>query len=145
MIYLAILSVVLSAGSLVVCLLIWWPARRRIQSLEAGLRNVSEEMGSARRAVEGRLNELQRERERRSAPPPASAPPERFTTAVVAAGPEVPPAGLPGPMNLSRRAQILRLERKGQTPPQIAAALGVTQAEVELAIKISRLSQAAMS
>jgi len=45
-------------------------------------------------------------------------------------------------MNLTRRAQVIRMHRRGERPEQIAAALGVPQNEVDLVLKISRLAMA---
>lgn len=146
MVYLAVFTSLFSAGSLAVSLLIWWSARRRTAHLESSLRSLGEELGRVRKGLEGRLETLQRESERtRLTPipsPPVTVPvvaAERFATSVVAAGAEAP--GLGGGMNLSRRVQILRLEKRGQSPAQIAASLGVPQPEVELVLKISRLTQ----
>jgi len=41
-------------------------------------------------------------------------------------------------MNISRRAQVLRMHKRGEQPEQIAAALGVAFNEVELLLKLSR-------
>lgn len=49
--------------------------------------------------------------------------------------PEPPRAGI----NLSKRAQVLRLHRRGESVPTIAAALGIPQKEVELLLKVQRL------
>lgn len=47
------------------------------------------------------------------------------------------PPPSPAALNLSRRAQILRLARRGEGVPQIAAAVGVPRNEVELLLKIT--------
>lgn len=41
-------------------------------------------------------------------------------------------------MNLNKRGQALRMHRRGETPDQIAAALGVPVNEVELLLKVHR-------
>ncbi|HZT30568.1 MAG TPA: hypothetical protein VFA33_11825 [Bryobacteraceae bacterium] len=46
---------------------------------------------------------------------------------------------LHGGLNLNRRAQVLRLYRRGEAVPTIAAALAVPQREVELLLKVQRL------
>jgi len=49
------------------------------------------------------------------------------------------PASLPSPrqaINLSRRAQILRMAKRGDRPEQICAAVGMPLNEVELLLKI---------
>ena len=45
-------------------------------------------------------------------------------------------------MNLTRRAQVIRMHRRGERPEQIAAALGVPQNEVDLVLKVSQLVSA---
>ncbi len=50
----------------------------------------------------------------------------------VVPAPELPP----GDLNLTRRAQALRLARRGETPAKIASALGIPQNEVELLLKV---------
>ena len=47
---------------------------------------------------------------------------------------------LPRPgMNLSKRSQVLRLHRKGDSPDRIAAALELPRQEVDLLIKVHRI------
>jgi hypothetical protein len=53
-------------------------------------------------------------------------------------------AGLPPlRLDLTRRAQVLRLHRNGQSSAQIASMLALPRGEVELVIKIHRLREAA--
>lgn len=54
------------------------------------------------------------------------------------AGP-TPPAQAKSCMNLSRRSQALRLHRRGETPQQIATALGVPKQEIDLLIKVHQI------
>ena len=42
-------------------------------------------------------------------------------------------------MNLTKRVQILRLHRRGESPSHIATSLGVPQAEVDLVVKLNRM------
>lgn len=57
---------------------------------------------------------------------------------------EVTPAPqLVSGMNLSRRAQVLRMARRGERPEQIAAALGIPLREVELLLKIQEVTRIA--
>jgi hypothetical protein len=42
-------------------------------------------------------------------------------------------------VNLNRRGQVLRLFRRGDTPRQIASALGMRQGEVDLIIKVHQM------
>lgn len=46
-------------------------------------------------------------------------------------------------MNLQRRAQILRMAQKGQSPDQIAVSLCVPQNEVDLLLKLHSVAQQA--
>jgi hypothetical protein len=55
--------------------------------------------------------------------------------AAAASLPAAPRAGL----NLSKRSQVLRMHRKGDTPDRIAAALEVPLQEVDLLIKVHRI------
>jgi DNA-binding CsgD family transcriptional regulator len=50
-----------------------------------------------------------------------------------------PPAPVRGSLNLSRRAEVLRLSAAGQTSAAIAGDLGVPGGEVEFILKIDRL------
>jgi hypothetical protein len=43
-------------------------------------------------------------------------------------------------MNMSKRAQVVRLLRRGEDVSHVAAALGVTRREVELLIRVQTLS-----
>lgn len=49
-----------------------------------------------------------------------------------------PPPVLSG-FNLSKRSQAIRMSRRGETPPQIAAALRLPQGEVDLLLKVHRI------
>ena len=53
--------------------------------------------------------------------------------------PTVSPARLRPGMNLSRRSQVLRLYRRGETPEQIASALAAPAGEVRLLLKVHRI------
>jgi DNA-binding NarL/FixJ family response regulator len=48
-------------------------------------------------------------------------------------------AGPRAAMNIARRAQVLRLHKRGESVPAIAAALDLRQREVELLVKIHRM------
>jgi len=45
-----------------------------------------------------------------------------------------------GNINLSKRGQVLRLHRRGDAAPEIASAVGLRRGEVELIIKLQKLS-----
>jgi DNA-binding NarL/FixJ family response regulator len=53
--------------------------------------------------------------------------------------PAEPPGAPKSCMNLTRRSQALRLRRKGDSPKQIAEALGVPVQEVDLLIKVHEI------
>ena len=50
---------------------------------------------------------------------------------------EPPPAA--SGLNISRRSQALRMHRRGETPANIAASLGMPQLEVELLLKVEQI------
>lgn len=47
----------------------------------------------------------------------------------------------PGSVNLNRRGQVLRLYRRGESSSQIASALGLSQGEVRLIVKVHELTR----
>ena len=52
------------------------------------------------------------------------------------------PASQPGQsLNLNKRGQVLRMQRRGETPETIAAALRIPQNEVTLLLKVHDLSR----
>ena len=52
------------------------------------------------------------------------------------------PASQPGQsLNLNKRGQVLRMQRRGETPETIAAALRIPQNEVTLLLKVHELSR----
>jgi hypothetical protein len=52
-----------------------------------------------------------------------------------------PAPTLPGPaLNLTKRGQVLRMRRRGETPETIAGALGVPRNEVDLLLKVHHLA-----
>ncbi len=55
------------------------------------------------------------------------------------AGLLVPPTPPPSGLNLGKRAQALRLHRRGDSPESIAAALGLPRSEVELLVKVHQI------
>jgi type II secretory pathway component PulM len=59
--------------------------------------------------------------------------------------PRTAPSGGLGPaLNLSKRAQALRMHRRGDASEQIAATLGVPLQEIELLLKVHRIVVAAL-
>jgi hypothetical protein len=51
----------------------------------------------------------------------------------------VPPEPAKSGLNLSKRGQVLQMYRRGRSPDQIAAALGLPLSEIELLIKVHRI------
>jgi len=57
---------------------------------------------------------------------------------------QLPQLSPPRPaMNTTRRSQILRMNRRGERPDQIAAALGVPKGEIDLLLKIDQATKIA--
>jgi hypothetical protein len=52
----------------------------------------------------------------------------------------VPPAPLRSGMNLTKRSQALQMVRRGESPAEIASTLSLPQREVELLMKVQRMS-----
>ena len=52
------------------------------------------------------------------------------------------PCATSGTINLSKRSQALRLRRRGETPEQIAASLGIPLQEVTLLLKVHEIVMA---
>ena len=55
-----------------------------------------------------------------------------------------PPPPLRSGLNLNKRSQALERHRRGETPPEIAAALALPQNEVELLVKVQRIVLSSM-
>jgi hypothetical protein len=51
----------------------------------------------------------------------------------------VPPPPPRSGLNLTKRSQALERHRRGETPPEIAAALAIPRNEVELLVKVQRI------
>jgi DNA-binding NarL/FixJ family response regulator len=120
-------TLILVAAGLIVCLVLFVlvkievqalarRAESRFKALEAGLSRLQE-------AVEELRIGLKEADERTG----------------VLAPPSPPRSGL----NLTTRAQALRMLRRGETPERIAAALHVPEQEVRLLIKVHQLTTAA--
>jgi len=56
----------------------------------------------------------------------------------------VPPQPPRSGLNLNKRSQALERHRRGETPPEIAAALAIPRNEVELLVKVQRLALSRM-
>jgi hypothetical protein len=56
--------------------------------------------------------------------------------------PRTAPVSQPGQsLNLNKRGQVLRMQRRGESPETIAAALRIPQNEVTLLLKVHELSR----
>jgi len=56
----------------------------------------------------------------------------------------VPPPPPRSGLNLTKRSQALERHRRGETPPEIAAALAIPRNEVELLVKVQRIVLSSM-
>jgi hypothetical protein len=56
----------------------------------------------------------------------------------------VPPQPPRSGLNLNKRSQALERHRRGETPPEIAAALAIPRNEVELLVKVQRIVLSSM-
>ncbi|MGE5567846.1 MAG: hypothetical protein ACM3S5_02310 [Rhodospirillales bacterium] len=109
----------LLAVSLGLCLHLFVTLKREIQAgrrKQAALEAALDRMNSGIGEVSAKLAETEERTMMLVAPPP-------------------PRAG----MNLGTRSQALRMWRRGNTPQQIAAALGIPEKEVELLVKVQRI------
>lgn len=115
------------AGSMFVCVWLWWSGQRAVRRMEKLLESSvkkaeeeglvwREEAASCRQRIERLEEELKALRQ----------------------------AQTPRPgMNLTKRTMALRMNRRGERPEQIAAALGLPRAEVELLLKLHRAAAGA--
>ncbi len=97
-------------------------------SVNAGLRSAEKRIRRRAEALEASLAELQARLEAMSA--------EVNNQTAIAA---LPPQPFCSSLNLSKRAQAVRMTRRGESPEQIAAALAVPLKEIELLLKIHSL------
>lgn len=93
---------------------------RRKASAEAG--RLNDTVRAVQQAVETLSEEVRELRQHPALPAPDGAP----------------KAGL----NLNKRAQALRMHRRGEPPEQIAATLAVSRQEVDLLLKVHRIVMA---
>jgi DNA-binding NarL/FixJ family response regulator len=111
------------AAGLAFCLYLFLSAKREVRraAREAAdsRSEVDSEIASVRQSIEqirGELAQLSQVSSRLVEPPPAA-------------------SGL----NLTKRSQVLRLYRRGESPGHIAAALSMPQGEVELLLKVEQI------
>ncbi len=110
------------AASVLVCAWLWWSgqrtARRVIERLEDSAKKAEEEGVAWKHEAASLRQRVERLEEALSALREAHTP-------------------RPG-MNLTKRTVALRMHRRGERPEQVAAALGLPRAEVELLLKLHR-------
>ena len=114
---------ILGTGT-VACLLLWVSAK-------VELRNCAVNMNKLRRDTEAALQELESRISQAAARPTQ-----------VELPPPTPVAFSARSVNLTKRTQVLRMARRGESVPSIAAALEVPQGEVELVLKLDQLLEA---
>src|SRR3954465_527831 len=98
-------------------------AQALLRAARSNMDDIDPTYGSAIESLRQQLQALQKQaQDARQYPPLAAIPP-------------TPRSG----MNLDKRSQALRLHRRGEAPPQIAAMLELPLQEVELLIKVHRI------
>jgi len=114
---------VLTCAGLLLCLYLFLSLKRELQRdgrrasrRQDAMADEVEALGKAFGRLEEELREMSRRSELLVEPPPAA-------------------SGL----NLSRRSQALRMHRRGESPANIAASLGMPQLEVELLLKVEQI------
>jgi hypothetical protein len=65
---------------------------------------------------------------------------ERWSELSQISGLLVSPAPLRSGMNVTKRSQALQMSRRGESPKEIAATLSLPQNEVDLLVKVQRIS-----
>ncbi len=120
-------TLILVAAGLIVCLVLFVLVKIEVQAqarrAESRYKGLEAALGQLQQAVEELRIGLKEADERTG----------------LLAPPSPPRSGL----NLTTRAQALRMLRRGETPERIAAALHVPEQEVRLLIKVHQLTTAA--
>jgi hypothetical protein len=112
----------LGAG-LGLCLYLFFTLKQEIGALEGRGREKDTALAEAMAAVRAALDEVRAE-----------------TRAIQEqTGMLVPPAPTASGFNLSKRGQVLQMHRRGQSPAQIAASLGLPRTEIDLLIKVHQI------
>jgi len=113
-----ILQYGITGAGLIGLLALWIAAKFELRALRSGVSALGGTLESNVRELSASVNRLRVERENEPAPTPAA-----------------PSPGL----NLTKRAHVVRMHRRGETIPTIAAALQSPRNEVELILKMERL------
>lgn len=99
-------------------LALWITAKFELRAVRSKVSDSRDALETNVRELSASVNQLRAERENEPAP--------------------VSPSPSPG-LNLTRRAQVVRMHRRGETIPSIAAALQTPGNEIELILKLERL------
>jgi len=110
----------LAALTLVVCTCLFLAARIEVHGLRRTASVREEQLAQERQQLTGKMEEL-----------------ESTLASLAAASPAA--AVVRPSMNLTRRAQALRMRRRGETVESISAALTAPRNEVELLLKVQHL------
>jgi hypothetical protein len=100
------------------CLFLWITATMEIRTVRSALANVRESADSEIRSLSAGLEELRNSRK---------------------ADPAAPIAPGAQSLNLTKRAQALRMHRRGEAPAGIAAALETPSNEIDLLLKLTEI------
>lgn len=110
-----------SAATLLACLLLFLSLKRENAALRRRAQSDHDSFRQTLTTLEHSVSKLQAALNEREAP--------------AAAANAAPPMES---MNISKRSQVLRLFRRGETPDRIASALHLPRTEVELLLKVHR-------
>jgi hypothetical protein len=100
------------------CLGLWIAVKRELRTVRSRLANSRESIDMGLQNLSSALEEV---RNLQKADPPPAMPKDGFS------------------LNLTKRAQALRMYRRGETVASIAAALQTPSTEIELLLKVDRL------
>ncbi len=109
----------LLAGGIGLCVYLFFTLKREIHSVELRRRKREQELQLAGEEMRQTLEALREALEKAGEGPAPAAPPAAS-------------------LNMNKRAQALRMYRRGERPEQIAAALNVPLNEIELLLKVHR-------
>ncbi len=115
----SVLPLALLVAGIGACLYLFWTLKMEMRRNQKSQAAQAERLESAIASLTRDLEELRRQLKER--------PLEQI--------PSAPPSAI----NLSKRAQALRMHRRGEPAATIAAALSIPQNEVELLLKLDRM------
>ena len=111
------------AAGMIFCLVLFGSMKQEMRNLEKRLMSRQIASGEALAVLQARLDSLA----------------EEMQQAEEQSAMLVPPAPARSGLNLSARSQALRMHRRGESPDQIASALGLPRNEVELLLKVQKI------